>query len=74
MGVNEDGAEEFNLRIVCSNDVHYVEESHSRAHDLLLCIQTGSKVADEKRLRYPNDQFYLKSGEAMLQTFGDALR
>ena len=64
-------AEEFNLRIVCSNDVHYVEESHSRPHDLLLCIQTGSKVADEKRLRYPNDQFYLKSGEAMLQTFSE---
>lgn len=58
-------AEMFDLKVVCTNDVHYVHRDDSPTHDALLCIQTGSKVADEKRMRYANDQFYLKSRDEM---------
>lgn len=64
-------AEEFNLKVICSNDVHYVENSDSSMHDALLCIQTGCKIKDEKRIRYANDQFYLKSYEEMYALFKD---
>ncbi len=64
-------ADEFKLKVVCSNDVHYVNCTDSHPHDALLCIQTGSKLADEKRLRYANDQFYLKSKDEMLKVFGE---
>ena len=62
-------AEMFGLKVVCTNDVHYVERNDAPTHDVLLCIQTGSKVADEKRMRYANDQFYLKSREEMEAIF-----
>jgi len=62
-------AEEFDLKVVCTNDVHYVEQSDCESHDALLCIQTGSKVTDEKRMRYANDKFYLKTGEQMAELF-----
>lgn len=62
-------AEEFNLKVICSNDVHYVENSDASTHDALLCIQTGCKLEDEKRLRYANDQFYLKSYDEMYALF-----
>ena len=59
----------FDLKVVCTNDVHYVERNDAPTHDVLLCIQTGSKVADEKRMRYANDQFYLKSRDEMEAIF-----
>ena len=62
-------AEIFGLKVVCTNDVHYVEQNDAPTHDVLLCIQTGSKVADEKRMRYANDQFYLKSRDEMEAIF-----
>lgn len=58
-------ATEFDLKIVATNDVHYVKESDWEPHDSLLCIQTGSKIRDEKRMRYDARQFYLKSREEM---------
>ncbi len=64
-------AEEFSLTVVCTNDVHYVKQSDSTPHDVLLCIQTGSKVEDEKRMRFSNEFFYLKSGEEMAQLFNE---
>jgi DNA polymerase-3 subunit alpha len=70
-------AKDFGLRVVCTNDVHYVEQSHWAAHDSLLCIQTGAKLSDEKRLRYTSRQFYLKSPQEMAERFAerqDALR
>ncbi|MDR1817441.1 MAG: DNA polymerase III subunit alpha [Puniceicoccales bacterium] len=60
------------LRVVCTNDVHYVDHGHVAAHDALLCIQTGAKVADAKRMRYPAKQFYLKSGAEMARIFDGA--
>lgn len=58
-------ATEFDLKVVATNDVHYVKDTDWQPHDALLCIQTGAKVRDEKRMRYDSHQFYLKSREEM---------
>ncbi|MDR1305307.1 MAG: DNA polymerase III subunit alpha [Verrucomicrobiales bacterium] len=55
--------------LLAANDVHYVRRKHAAAHEILLCIQTGARLADEKRLRYPSDQFYLKSPDEMGELF-----
>ncbi len=64
-------ADEFGLRLVATNDVHYVRAKDYKAHDALLCIQTNAKVSDEHRLRYDSRQFYLKSAQEMRQLFGE---
>jgi DNA polymerase-3 subunit alpha len=62
-------AEEFNLKVVATNDVHYVNSTDWEPHDALLCIQTGAKIKDEKRMRYDSHQFYLKSRMEMELAF-----
>jgi DNA polymerase III subunit alpha len=62
-------AREFGLKLVATNDVHYVKREHSHAHDCLICIGTQSQLADEKRMRYVQDQFYLRSAEEMQALF-----
>ncbi|MGE9294578.1 MAG: DNA polymerase III subunit alpha, partial [Puniceicoccales bacterium] len=62
-------ATEFDLKVVCTNDVHYVNATDHRPHDSLLCIQTGARVSEENRLRYGSQQFYLKSREEMEKVF-----
>jgi DNA polymerase-3 subunit alpha len=62
-------AAEFGLKLVATNDVHYLERSHSHAHDCLICIGTQSMLADTKRLRYPPEQFYLRSADEMRALF-----
>jgi DNA polymerase-3 subunit alpha len=62
---------EFGLKVICSNDVHYVRDSDSSPHEALLCIQTGAKLADEKRFKFDSNQFFLKSREEMLRLFGE---
>jgi DNA polymerase-3 subunit alpha len=57
--------------IAATNDSHYLEVSHSRAHEALLCIQTGSTMNDPKRWRFTVDQFYMKSAEEMKQVFAE---
>jgi DNA polymerase-3 subunit alpha len=64
-------AKEFNLRAVATNDVHYVESTHSGAHDAMLCIQTGARLADERRMRYSAKEFYLKSEAEMRRVFAE---
>lgn len=64
-------AEEFGLKVVCTNDVHYVNNTDWAPHDSLLCIQTGAKLGDEKRMRYTSRQFYLKSRQEMEQIFSE---
>lgn len=64
-----DLAQEFKLQVICSNDVHYVNHGDAGPHDAMLCIQTGSKIDDEKRMRFSGSQFYLKSREEMAQVF-----
>lgn len=64
-------AREFDLPIVCANDVHYVYQEDWKPHDSLLCIQSGKHLADENRMRYPNHEFYLKSLSEMAAFFGE---
>jgi DNA polymerase-3 subunit alpha len=64
-------AKELDLSLVATNDVHYLQNSDFKPHDVLLCIGTGKSVNDAERLRYHGDQFYLKTGEEMAQVFKD---
>ena len=54
-----------------TNDAHYLEAAHARAHEALLCIQTGTTMRDPNRWRFATDQFYLKSAEEMQRVFAD---
>jgi DNA polymerase-3 subunit alpha len=64
-------AKEFGLKLVATNDVHYIEKSHSHAHDCLICIGTQTQLADTKRMRYEPEQFYLRTAEEMKSRFAD---
>ncbi len=57
------------LKLVATNDVHYLRESDAAAHDVLLCIQTGSRLSEENRMRFNSEEFFLKSEEQMLSAF-----
>src|SRR5690349_779881 len=65
-------SKEFGLKLVATNDVHYIERAHSHAHDCLICIGTQSQLADTKRMKYPEQQFYLRSAEEMKARFAEA--
>jgi DNA polymerase III subunit alpha len=62
-------AREFGLKLVATNDVHYLEKSHSHAHDLLICIGTQTTIHDPKRLTYVPEQFFLRSAQEMKALF-----
>ncbi len=62
---------ETGIPFAATNDVHYVRREDASAHDILLCIQTARNVDDDDRMRFPNDQFYLKSEEEMKILFSD---
>jgi len=78
-------AEKYKVKVIASNDSHYVDQKDFNAHDILLCINTGEKqstpalrefsdddvFAKGKRFAFPNDQFYLKTGEEMSKVFDD---
>lgn len=64
-------AKELGLPLVLTNDIHYVRREDSKAHDYLLCIQTGSLLADENRMRFSKDEFYMKSPDEMADLFPD---
>ena len=66
-------SEETGISLSCSNDVHYLKKEDAKATDVLLCIQTGSKIKDEKRMKFPTEEFYLKSAEEMENIFSDNL-
>ena len=60
---------ELSIPLVATNDAHYIYAEDAKAHDILLCIQTGKKVTDENRLKYEGGQYYLKSEEEMRRLF-----
>jgi DNA polymerase-3 subunit alpha len=60
---------ELGIPLVATNDSHYLCGEDSHAHDVMLCVQTGSKIHDEKRLRFDSDQFFVKSAEEMGRLF-----
>ncbi len=62
-------SKEIDIPLICTNDSHYIYRDDWKAHDILLCIQTGKKVADKDRMRYGEGQYYLKSPEEMLEKF-----
>src|SRR5260221_7342773 len=64
-------AKEFGLKLVATNDVHYLEKQHSHAHDCLICIGTQTTLNDTKRMRYAMGQFYLQSAEDMKALFAE---
>ena len=78
-------AKKYNVKVIASNDSHYVDQKDYNAHDILLCINTGEKQATEKwkgngdddvfskgkRFAFPNDQFFLKTGAEMSKVFED---
>lgn len=78
-------ARKYKVKIIASNDSHYVEQSDFNAHDILLCINTGEKISTpalrefsdddvhvkDKRFAFPNDQFYFKTTEEMSKVFSD---
>ncbi len=57
------------IGIVATNDCHYLRKEDARAHDILLCIQTGKTVSDANRMRFESDEFYLKTAEEMKRAF-----
>ena len=78
-------ARKYDVKIIASNDSHYVEQSDFNAHDILLCINTGEKLSTpalreftdddvhvkDKRFAFPNDQFYFKTTAEMSKVFSD---
>ena len=62
-------SKELQIPLAATNDVHYIKKEDYRAHDVLLCIQTGKTVDEKNRMRYPSDEFYLKSPEEMYEIF-----
>ncbi len=62
-------ARQTGLPLVATNDSHYVDRSDAEAHDVLLCIQTGSRLDEPKRLRFAGPHFYLTSAEEMAEKF-----
>ena len=60
---------ELSIPLAATNDVHYVWREDAKAHDVLLAIQTATTLDDEKRMRFPNDEFYLKSEAEMREIF-----
>ena len=67
-------SQETKMELVATNDVHYTYASDEKAHDILLCIQTGKKLDDENRMRYEGGQYYVKSEEEMAELFPYALQ
>ena len=63
---------ELNIPLVVTNDVHYTYDTDVESHDILLCIQTGKKLADEDRMRYEGGQYYVKSEQEMKALFSYA--
>lgn len=62
-------ARETGLPLVVTNDAHYLRREDAKMQDVLLCIQTGKTVDDENRMRFPSDDFYLKSEQELRELF-----
>jgi len=59
------------LPLVATNDSHYLRKDDARAHEILLCIQTGKTMNDPNRMRWNTPDFYLKSRDEMMELFGE---
>ncbi len=66
-------AKEFDLNLVVTNDIHYTSRDDSDPHDVLLCIQTAKQIEDSERMKFPNDEFYLKSREELATAYASLI-
>jgi len=66
-------AKDLSLPLVATNDLHYTHREDSAAHEILLCVQSGSTMADPKRFKFESDTFYLKSAAEMRHIWRDYL-
>lgn len=64
-------SKETGIPLVATNDAHYLRKEDARAHEILLCIQTGKNMNDEDRMRFSTEDFYIKSPEEMNEVFGN---
>ena len=64
-------AKKYNVKVIATNDAHYVEEEDWQAHDMLLCINTGSLVEDTNRFKFSSSDFFFKTQEQMNAIFTD---
>ena len=64
-------SEKYSIPVVATNDVHYIDKEDSKAHDVLLCIQTGSTINESNRLRFPTQEYYFKTYDQMKGIFAD---
>jgi len=64
-------AGDTSIPLVVTNDSHYLRESDARAHEILLCIQTGKSMSDLNRMRFEKNAFFLKTREEMMALFGE---
>ncbi|MBX2815423.1 MAG: DNA polymerase III subunit alpha, partial [Saprospiraceae bacterium] len=64
-------AKKYNVKTIATNDAHYVEEEDWKAHDILLCINTGSKIQDEQRFKFSSSDYFFKTKSEMGQLFAD---
>ena len=64
-------ARKHNVKIIATNDAHYLEQDDAPIHDILLCVNTGSNIQDEKRFKFPSSDFYFKSQAEMGVLFKD---
>ncbi len=60
---------DLNIPLIATNDSHYVAADDSRAHEILLCVQTAGSMNDPKRFKFDTQEFYIKSADEMLRTF-----
>jgi len=63
-------AKELDIELVITNDSHYTKKSDAKAHDILLCLQTGKTYNDPGRMRFPNNEFYIKNYDDLKTSFG----
>ena len=63
-------SKKYNVKLICSNDVHFVEEAHAEAHDRLICLSTGKDLDDPKRMLYTKQE-WMKTREEMNELFAD---
>ena len=64
-------ATDYGVKVIATNDVHYIEEEDAAAQDVLLCLQTGKDLYDPNRMKFENDQFYLKTVDQMRVALSD---
>ncbi len=64
-------ARKYGIKVIATNDSHYIEEEDYKWHDILLCVNTGSKLNDEGRFNFPSSDFYFKTQAEMNMLFND---